>query len=47
VEGTGKLACGKDEVVAFAVCRDTGAAATVQGGSATCEGGIAGVCMRR
>jgi Collagen triple helix repeat (20 copies) len=47
VEATGKLACDKDEVLVFAVCRDTGAAAIQQGGSATCEGAVTGLCMRR
>lgn len=47
VEATGKLACGNDEVLVFAVCRDTGTAAAQQGGSATCQGEVAGICMRR
>jgi len=47
VEANGKLVCGNDEVLVFAVCRDTGAAATQQGGSATCQGEVAGLCMRR
>jgi hypothetical protein len=47
VEASGKLACDKDEVLVFAVCRDTGAAAIQQGGSATCEGAVTGLCIRR
>jgi collagen triple helix repeat protein len=47
VEGTGKLGCNNDEALVFAVCRDTGAAAVQQGGAATCDGAIAGLCMRR
>ncbi len=43
VEATGKLACNNDEVLVFAVCRDTGAAAT----AATCEGAVTGICMRK
>jgi hypothetical protein len=31
----------------FAICRNTGAAAIQQGGSATCEGTVSGLCMRR
>ena len=47
VEANGRLACGNEEVLVFAVCRDTGAAATQQGGGATCDGAIVGLCMRR
>jgi hypothetical protein len=47
VEATGKLECAKDEVLVFAICRDTGTAALQQGGSATCDGGVTALCMRR
>jgi hypothetical protein len=43
VEATGKLACNNDEVLVFAVCRDTGAAAV----AGTCEGAVTGICMRK
>lgn len=47
VEATGKLECNKDEVLVFAICRSTGAAALQQGGTATCDGAATGLCMRR
>jgi len=47
VEATGKLTCTNDEVLVFAVCRDTGAAAPQQGGAAICEGAVTGICMRK
>lgn len=47
VEASGKLECSKDEALVVAICRDTGAPATQQGGSATCEGAVTGLCMRR
>ncbi len=47
VEATGKLDCGKDEVLVFATCRGTGTPATQQGGSATCPGAVVGLCMQR
>jgi hypothetical protein len=47
VEADGKLACNDNEVLVFAACRATGAAAAQQGGSASCEGGVVGLCMRR
>ena len=47
VEATGKLACNSDEVLAYAACRDTGTAATQQGGAATCDGAVVGLCIRR
>ena len=47
VEASGKLACNNDEVLVFAACRDTGAAAPQQGGAATCDGAVTGLCMRR
>jgi hypothetical protein len=47
VEASGKLTCNNGEVLVFAVCRDTGVAATQQGGAASCEGAVTGLCMRR
>jgi hypothetical protein len=47
VEVTSKLECNKDEVLVFAVCRNTGTAAIQQGGAATCDGTVTGLCMRR
>jgi hypothetical protein len=47
VEAAGKLACNNDEILALALCRETGAAANQQGGVATCEGTTVGLCMRR
>lgn len=46
-EAAGKLACAKDEVLVFAVCHDTGIAAMQQGGGASCDGAVVGLCMRR
>jgi hypothetical protein len=47
VEGKGKLSCNSDEALVFAICRSTGAAAVQQGGTATCEGDVVGICMTK